>query len=162
MAPKRRGKGKKGKKSGAERTAKYEQKKLTRELYALLDSSPVLLELYCLYADPASRGEEAPELGGFPYQAQLSGCGWGAVRHTRLPRHGTHTLHRTSMERYTKPAWSCHGTVMGQSRQVHGPGGCVPPLSPATSACASVCVRVRARAHAGARAIAEPAGDDIS
>ena len=75
MAPKRRGKGKKGKKSGAERTAKYEQKKLTRELYALLDSSPVLLELYCLYADPASRGEEAPELlplmARFPYDDEI-------------------------------------------------------------------------------------------
>ncbi len=65
MAPKRRGKGKKRKKSPkteAERTAKYKQKKLTMELYALLNSSPVLLELYCLWADPASRGEEAPEL----------------------------------------------------------------------------------------------------
>ncbi len=75
MAPKRRGKGKKGKKSGAERTAKYEQKKLTRGLYALLDSSPVLLELYCLYADPASRGEEAPELlplmARFPYDDEI-------------------------------------------------------------------------------------------
>ena len=75
MAPKRRGKGKKGKKSEAERTAKYKQKKLTMELYALLDSSPVLLELYCLWADPASRGEEAPELlplmARFPYDDEV-------------------------------------------------------------------------------------------
>ena len=43
--------------------------------YALLDSSPVLLELYCLYADPASRGEEAPELlplmARFPYDDEI-------------------------------------------------------------------------------------------
>ncbi len=45
------------------------------ELYALLDSSPVLLELYCLWADPASRGEEAPELlplmARFPYDDEI-------------------------------------------------------------------------------------------
>ena len=76
MAPKRRGTGKAKKKTtNKERCAQYKKRALTRELYALLDSSPVLLELYCLWADPASRGEEAPELlplmARFPFDDEV-------------------------------------------------------------------------------------------